>query len=130
MTESSKTSGMMIIGAKGDDDRCGANVDYIVMHDRENRDLVEHDGLNSFGGRLVERATRVPAQTLAAGSRGQQSEQTSWTHKSAAEAQDEAWPDVHYLLTSRRTSARKPCSGLWEGRDRSSGEEGSKTQRS
>ena len=53
-----------------------ANVDYIVTHDRENRDLVKHDGRTRLA-ETVERATRVPDQTWAAGSREKQSEQTS-----------------------------------------------------
>ena len=35
--------------------------------------------------------------------------------------------DFHDLQTTRRTSAHMLCPGLWEGKNRSSGEEGSKT---
>ena len=37
------------------------------------------------------------------------------------------WPDVHDLQTPRRMSAHMLCPGPWEGRNRSSGEEESKT---
>ena len=44
LTESSKTSCMMAIGAIGDDDMCGrgqANVEYIVMDERRDPRLEE-----------------------------------------------------------------------------------------
>ena len=40
---------------------------------------------------------------------------------------DGRWPDVHDLQTPRRMSAHMPRPCPWEGRNRSSGEEGSKT---
>ena len=46
MTESLKTPSIMTTGAKSDEDRCGVdgpNVDYIVTHEREARDSMEHD---------------------------------------------------------------------------------------
>ena len=72
-TESSKTSGMMTIGAKGDDKqvwRGRANVDCIVTHDRENRDLVVHDS----GTRLADTCgTRdeSPSSNLGSGKQGE-----------------------------------------------------------
>ena len=64
-----------------------------------------------------------PSSNLGRGKQGEAILADVMRPQVAAVARDEEWSVVHHLQTPQGTSPYMPCSGPWEARNRSSGEE-------